>query len=143
MENIETLLNRLHGDPDRYTDFFRKTNYHDLDYDTVVALLRDCMSWPTAAKFRMKYSIVTFNGLCKILMSHKDDYIDDCGEDIILQWVWRNRNYYADSVEYSTKANAARMYFQLSHQYKDDPAWAAPLNQIATMITKAVDNKLR
>ena len=124
---LELKIYALHSDNDKYPELIRD-NYFDPDYDTVVSLLRETMSLLDNAKFRLRYSIVVFKMFCELMLIH-DDYVDYIGEDIILQWVCKNKNYYATSIM-ENEWCVEIMYDRLHERFKDNPSWEEPFRQI-------------
>lgn len=127
-DELEQKIYALSGDPDKYSEFL-KDNYGKLTYDNVALILRETMSWPSNAKFRLRYSMIVFKRFCGLMVS-RDDYVDYIAEDIILQWVWKNRNYYADSIIENERSYAAIMYNRLHDRFQYDPSWDEPFRQI-------------
>ena len=131
---LELKIYALHSDHDKYPELIR-TNYFDLDYDTAVSLLRETMSWSSNAKFRLKYSIAVFTMFCHLIPC-RDDYVDYIGEDIILQWVCKNKNYYATSIM-GNDLYVELMYDRLHERFKDNPSWKETFMQIDEKIAPA------
>ena len=130
---IEYILASLHGDPDKYSEYV-SINYSNMTYCECIRIIQESMSWPTGAKFRFRYSGLVFNTLSKELMTRPDDWIDDLGEATTLQWLWKNRNYYANAIKYSNKTYAAKMYYQMYNRFRGDESWDEPLDMITAKI---------
>ena len=134
---VETIVNELNGDPEKYSEFVSK-NYKQLGHKLCVRIVQESMNWPSNAKFKFKYSCAVFNHFSFQLQIGRD-WIDNLGEDIVLQWIWKNKGYFAAAINYSVDTFAARMFVQLRDSFQGDPSWDTPLGLIAELLNDDVD----
>jgi hypothetical protein len=134
---VEKIMNELNGDPERYTEFV-SANYKALGHKLCVRIVQESMCWPSNAKFRFKYSCAVFNHFSFQLQIGRN-WLDNLGEDIALQWLWKNKGYFAKAINYSVDTFAARMFVQLRDSFSGDQSWDKPLGLIADLLDDDVD----
>ena len=134
---VEAIINELNGDPEKYSEFVSR-NYKQLGHKFCVRIVQESMSWPSNAKFKFKYSCAVFNHFAFQLQIGKN-WIDNLGEDIVLQWLWKNKGYFAKAINYSVDTFASRMYVTLRDRFSGDPSWDKPLSLIAELLNDEVD----